>query len=870
MGQSQSTEQQEAPGRRRGLAARLAARAAAKRLPVQDQPAKSSEAEVEATPSPFRPPGAAAGASASGATIRPLPPPGEAAAPGAPFEPHRAGPPLPGCEAARAAHMETLDLLDSPPSPELDNILTIVCGLFGTKSALIALFGDKRIWVKNGKNFRTGDFPWRMSFCAWTLASETPQPLVVNDARADARRAAWAAHGAAWGRMAFADHPIVKSGHIAFYAGPPLIASNGHRIGTLCCADPNPQSFDEHQCHIMSNFAAIVVNELERGAKLAARAKRAPPPGAVPGPGARAGAGELSLESSVSAAPGRMLCVACVPGREPSVTHASAAAGALEGVPGLDLVGRPLWSLFSPAPPGAPPEAAAGARRAAQQRAALGRAFAVRGARLVARPEEAYDLTFKPVGAAGALAVPAFVPERPAGAAPDCTYFVTAERAAPGPAAAAPPPPRAAAAPRWGGGAFGGAFGGARVGAAAPPARLLLSVSSDAGGGFGAGGARGCSVHTVVEGRGAQCPLAGLEIGAVLANGSYGRVFRGHYFGALVAVKVLEAAAVTHRDPHTGACYEAVLSKSLAHPNIVATLAWAVVRGEAQVPRPEGGQSLVGESLEMAWSPGAGSYASAAAAAAPAAAPPPPAPPPPAVGWAVSHDAEESEEGQTWIVQEFCDKGCLQDTVDRGWLRTDRSHASGEPNLIAVLTTAHEIALGARYLHSLDVIHGDLSPFNVLLASTGAGDGGAARGFSAKLSDFGLSRSMDHHSKIQTATYGTITHMAPEVLEHGMVSKAADVYSFGVLLWQMCAGNRPWAGMSHAAVVRAVCVERRSLEFPAGAPEGLVMLAAACMARDPSDRPTFGDVIDVLEPLGAALEWPSPLPAAGSWGGAAE
>lgn len=59
------------------------------------------------------------------------------------------------------------------------------------------------------------------------------------------------------------------------------------------------------------------------------------------------------------------------------------------------------------------------------------------------------------------------------------------------------------------------------------------------------------------------------------------------------------------------------------------------------------------------------------------------------------------------------------------------------------------------------------------------------RGFVAKISDFGLSRPLEQKSKVITKTYGTITHMPPELLEQGIISKAADVYSFGVLLWQV-------------------------------------------------------------------------------------
>jgi hypothetical protein len=59
--------------------------------------------------------------------------------------------------------------------------------------------------------------------------------------------------------------------------------------------------------------------------------------------------------------------------------------------------------------------------------------------------------------------------------------------------------------------------------------------------------------------------------------------------------------------------------------------------------------------------------------------------------------------------------------------------------------------------------------------------------------------------------------------------------------------------MGHAAIVQAVCIEGRALQFGPDVPEGIALLAAACMARDPADRPSFEDVLEILDPLGAAL-----------------
>ena len=59
--------------------------------------------------------------------------------------------------------------------------------------------------------------------------------------------------------------------------------------------------------------------------------------------------------------------------------------------------------------------------------------------------------------------------------------------------------------------------------------------------------------------------------------------------------------------------------------------------------------------------------------------------------------------------------------------------------------------------------------------------------------------------------------------------------------------------MGHAAIVQAVCIHERRLEIGAETPEGIALLATAAMSRDPCGRPSFEDILEILEPLGAAL-----------------
>jgi hypothetical protein len=125
----------------------------------------------------------AARAAAPGVLVTPgAPPPqdmraqlGVATAVGGAFSPQDAGPPLPPCETERAAYAEGLGLVGSPSTPELKTILDLLTGMTGTSMGFVALFGDRRIWVKAGLAFSVGDFPWR-SRCA--------APVVRRRARA--------------------------------------------------------------------------------------------------------------------------------------------------------------------------------------------------------------------------------------------------------------------------------------------------------------------------------------------------------------------------------------------------------------------------------------------------------------------------------------------------------------------------------------------------------------------------------------------------------------------------------------------------------------------------------------------------------------
>lgn len=112
---------------------------------------------------------------------------------------------------------------------------------------------------------------------------------------------------------------------------------------------------------------------------------------------------------------------------------------------------------------------------------------------------------------------------------------------------------------------------------------------------------------------------------------------------------------------------------------------------------------------------------------------------------------------------------------------------------------------------------------------------------------------------ITTKTYGTITHMPPETLTHGIISKAMDVYSFGVLLWQMYTGSRPFSGLRQAVIIDNVCNKRIPLQWSRDTPSAFRAIADACMAFERDARPTFADLVSQLEGFAPHRpEWQAP------------
>lgn len=203
---------------------------------------------------------------------------------------------------------------------------------------------------------------------------------------------------------------------------------------------------------------------------------------------------------------------------------------------------------------------------------------------------------------------------------------------------------------------------------------------------------------------------------------------------------------------------------------------------------------------------------------------------------------------ETWIVQEYCDMGSLAQALALRLL-----NPNGVLDMKAVLSTCLDICRGVQYLHHRSVIHGDLKCGNVLLCSSTQHPGA----FTAKVADFGLSRQLDVDvTHISTNTVGTLTHCPPELLKGRKLLPKADVYSFGIMMWELMNGRSPFEGWTVPQLIRRVVAENWRPAFGPQAPRDYARLAEECWDADPAKRPTLDDVLKRLQDISASVTGP--------------
>ncbi|GIL48868.1 hypothetical protein Vafri_5296 [Volvox africanus] len=656
-------------------------------------------------------------------------------------EPEHKGAEPPVNEEERMGFLCKLGILDTEPEKRFDDITRLCCLVFKTPIALVSLVDKDRQWFKSVQGLPVRQTDRKSSFCAWTLLPEYPEVLVVENSLEDIR---------------FRNNPLVLGApHIRFYAGCPLVATNKLRLGSLCIIDNKPRSFDAESCNMLANMAEMVVREIEKDMLLEAQ---------------KAKSEQLYRENNqlIRALDcfneGIMLVNMSLPTWP--IMFVNEAWEKATGIPKDSLTGDAFWKAFTTSDES--PEASRMRYNAA-----------IEG-------QESFILSVCYTAAAASPAGPMSAGISLSGSRMDsdsscagltggeggrryinlqfrCAHSSTMDSYMPLvgiPSILSPAP------------AAGGPLYYFVTLTSGPRNSTELTSQSQRGPGF-------TIINTKID------PFDDVKLGPLLGKGSYGRVYRGVWNGAQVAVKVLETIQMDDQLE----VLEAVLGSQISHPNIVQTY--------KHCTRP--------------------------------------------MGQATDADNEGRTMLETWMVMEFCNKGGLSDAIERGWFR--KRHSLFEVDFRALVLTAREVAAAMTYLHSRNILHGDLTGNNVLLAASDR-DG---RHFSSKVADFGLSRVIQGES-ITTRSYGTITHMCPELLVDGLLSKAADVYSFGVIVWEMYTGQRPYGGLTHGQILHAITTGK-PLALGASCPQPLKVFLSRCLAPKPGDRPNFPQIIEMLEEL---------------------
>ena len=207
--------------------------------------------------------------------------------------------------------------------------------------------------------------------------------------------------------------------------------------------------------------------------------------------------------------------------------------------------------------------------------------------------------------------------------------------------------------------------------------------------------------------------------------------------------------------------------------------------------------------------------------------------------------ALEEFESQLYLIQEYIPGRTLRATM--------KLH-EGRMAVTEIVTIALDVARALAAAHAHGVLHRDLKPENVLHTPDGA----------IKVVDFGLARfesgaglAGDETLTRPGALPGTPGYMAPEVLRGDPVDARADQFSFGVLLYELVAGEHPFEGTDDITTIARILETEPSGLGPVrpACPEPLVRIITTCLAKAPRDRyRTTAALVTALEAVRAAVE----------------
>jgi serine/threonine protein kinase/tetratricopeptide (TPR) repeat protein len=199
------------------------------------------------------------------------------------------------------------------------------------------------------------------------------------------------------------------------------------------------------------------------------------------------------------------------------------------------------------------------------------------------------------------------------------------------------------------------------------------------------------------------------------------------------------------------------------------------------------------------------------------------------------HNVDEYD-GNQFIVMEYVDGVTLRDKLEIGNQKSE-TPATDNRQLTTVITYAIQIAEALQQAHKKNVVHRDIKPENIMVTEDDR----------IKVMDFGLAKlkGVENLTKSRS-TVGTLGYMSPEQIEGGEVDHRSDIFSFGVVLYEMLTGQKPFRGEHEAAMVYSIVNEdpQPVQTYLPDAPPELVHILNRALEKDPADR--YQSVDDIL------------------------
>ena len=190
------------------------------------------------------------------------------------------------------------------------------------------------------------------------------------------------------------------------------------------------------------------------------------------------------------------------------------------------------------------------------------------------------------------------------------------------------------------------------------------------------------------------------------------------------------------------------------------------------------------------------------------------------------------EDDNHYIIMEYLSGGSLKDVLEQ----------TEQLSIERVLEIALDLADALTRTHRLDIIHRDIKPANILIADDGT----------PRLTDFGIARSVNRTGNITTtgAIIGTFSYLSPEACEGKPLDHRTDIWAFGVLLFEMFTGQRPFVGGHEAAVLISILNEDAPniYDFRPDVPNELSELISQMLIKDRDHR------LSSIRYIGAKLE----------------